>query len=71
MCLEALVLNKVGREFQLDFQANINLSLWFNFKKLQLGMEKLTRILYAAAAQVMWKSNSKYKSLPDLAQMAL
>ena len=28
-------------------------------------MEKLTRILYAAAAQVMWKFNSKYKSRPN------
>ena len=39
------MLNKVGREYQLDFQANINLNLWFNFKKFQWGMEKLMRNL--------------------------
>ena len=39
------MLNKVGRKFQLDFQANINLNLWFNFKKFQWGMEKLMRNL--------------------------
>ena len=39
------MLNKVGREFQPDFQANINLNLWFNFKKFQWGMETLMRDL--------------------------
>ena len=26
------MLDKIGRKFQPDFQANINLNLWFNFK---------------------------------------
>ena len=39
------MLNKVGREYQLDSQATINLNLWFNLKKFQWGMEKLMRDL--------------------------
>lgn len=35
------MLNKVGRKFQLDFQANINLNLWFNFKKIPMGDGKV------------------------------
>lgn len=35
------MLNKVGREFQPDFQANINLNLWFNFQKIPIGDGKV------------------------------
>ena len=47
------MLNKVGREYHLDFQANINLNLWFNFKKFQWGMETLMRNLnYSSYVEV-------------------